>query len=204
MGAYYYKNKDTILENAKEYYTENKDHIKELRENRFGIATCLKCGIEIKRHTINQLFCTKCGKNLVLNATSEFPDSSYGNKGHFYRFKIKMLFPNLPEWWTIHHIDENHSNDNYGNLLVLPKHLHIQLHNMLRYEKFLTDFAGKEWINYSLYITEQFRKEHREFIMLTGAEIINILTNEKYQKIGITPNYLMFLMNEGYDKLPKF
>lgn len=55
----------------------------------------------------------------------------------------------LPEGWSVHHIDSNHSNNVVGNLLACPRKAHVRFHrikgehhsaNLLSGSKFVTGF----------------------------------------------------------------
>lgn len=51
-----------------------------------------------------------------------------GTKTYYRHLVEDYLGTTLPEGWTVHHIDFDHSNNNLDNLMVVPTPLHVWIH----------------------------------------------------------------------------
>lgn len=102
------------------------------------------------------------GNGLWMDSTGDIHivGVSFGKYNTIYRFIYTMAVDNTfngGHKWQIHHIDRNHSNNRYDNLIKVTGKQHLQIHSTDQFDNVLIDRLNtlKE------YYTEQSNKRHQ-------------------------------------------
>lgn len=98
---------------------------------RYGLIKCIFCGKEIIKNRPDQVMCYACymeHRHKTVNDYSKVKRDTKGNTiGRHVVLSLGLQIKDL----VVHHLDENPSNNNLKNLLLLnPKH-HAELHRLL-------------------------------------------------------------------------
>lgn len=95
--------------------------------------TCLLCNEPMKAWRKEQKYHNSC----YLEAIARIKSTRENTSGHYHaKTLVSKLGIVVPKNWCIHHIDENQSNNDPNNLLVLSLKAHNSLHSFLRHQRF--------------------------------------------------------------------
>lgn len=115
-------------EYAKRHYEENKKM--GIVKKRYGIGICPYCGEEFVKSRPEQITHKKCFKiHKTVENYNKVGRSAKGNTlGRQIIFDLGFV---LSKDMVVHHLDENPSNNNLNNLLILNRKYHAKLHRFL-------------------------------------------------------------------------
>ena len=119
----------------------------------YGIGHCVTCGKEIKLYRREQLWCINCANNSTskYDNVSNLYEVKHKTSNHTHRNIIEeKLQRKLDYNEVIHHLDEEPTNNNFNNLIVIGRGDHARLHRHLRKEQVLNLNFEQDKINISL------------------------------------------------------
>ena len=113
---------------AKKLYAEQK--AAGIVRKRYGITICPICGEQLVKNRPDQIYHGKCKP--IHKGVEDYNKIARDNEGRTKgRRTILDLGFKLQKNIVIHHIDENPTNNNISNLMILNRKEHSQLHRLL-------------------------------------------------------------------------
>ena len=100
---------------------------------RYGTGICIYCGKEFIKNLPNQLGHGTCRKENIHKSVDNYNKvkRTKDGKATIGRQTILNLGINIPKFMVVHHLDENPSNNDLSNLVVLNRKFHSSLHRQL-------------------------------------------------------------------------
>lgn len=79
---------------------------------------------------------------------------------NYRKFYEKETGKKVPEWFEIHHIDENRNNNSIENLVAIPFELHNKIHLCITKDSVDLSFPNRidVWMWYAEYLSYEIRK----------------------------------------------
>lgn len=165
---------------------------KEWKKTRYPVGECAICKTKINLWRKDQLFCKHCANKSTgsfENTTNQYKYIKIGFKsyGHEHRILVeKLLGRSLYVFERIHHIDENPTNNNLSNLLILNDSDHKRLHKYLQRKRAILEQSSNGildncWNNLRVTCTT-------EWIERSGSNVIKACELVNQQPSLLKPN----------------
>lgn len=125
------ENKRNYQRNRYKNIIETGNHLK-----RYGFGICIYCGKEFIKNHPDQLGHGPCRSSKIHKTVDNYNKVKRNKTGNatIGRQTILDLGINIPKNMVIHHLDENPSNNNLSNLILLNRSYHASLHRQLEKE----------------------------------------------------------------------
>lgn len=138
-------------------------------------SNCICCSAAFKAWRKEQVLCPACYKD---SKKTNFKKNAYvfvkKTSGHVHRQIAESLLKRKLDYnEVVHHIDENQSNNNIDNLMVISRHLHGKLHTFLRIQRVIWEKSqGENSVNCwdSLRVDQT-----KAWLEMTGAKVIKLI-----------------------------
>ena len=124
--------KKCYLEYKRNKYAQNGRH-------NYGISNCITCGKEILLWKKDQLQCYNCSRiHYKKNITNDY-ERGKGKRYSFLHRRIaeEILNRKLNSNEIVHHLDDNHLNNDKSNLVIISRSVHGKIHAYMKKQRLI-------------------------------------------------------------------